>query len=290
MGAHSEDKMIRLGVWNIRYNKEHQKEKFDKLSEKVDIAIFIEADEQQYPLFKGLEKECHLANSKHGIRAWVNPKSGITLKVVSDQIQFDPQKTNLAVPYIVSKEGAAPFCLVAVWTNTTELEKKVKYEYLMSNIIQTMQTAKDQIESMPLLIVGDTNLLSKSSCENENEAVQERDESIKNLVKELIGKNNPANLNLLDITDNSEEIMELEENKSVKSPRSTLFHPGKKDHPGKWFCCDLAIASESMERRIIKDKNGNKDMKIGNYKDWHTIALDDGSGSDHLPLFINISE
>ncbi len=269
--------MIRLAVWNIRFNHDKQKEKFKALTKEVDIAIFIEAENIQGEIFDGLEEKFHPAfQNKYGIRAWVRPNSGISLwspSVKEDpSVVFDSQETNMAVPYMVSKHGADPFLLVAVWTNQSYLDKNINYETLLKNIILKMQDGSKKfiLPQNDYLIIGDTNLTGNGIN------LKEREVDIRNTVERLFSENDPTRPRLLDITDGNADEMILE-NGSEKTSRSTYFHTNK-----KWYCCDLAIASGSMDRRI-------REKKIGDYKMWHKIVKGD-SGSDHLPLFFQIAE
>lgn len=273
--------MIRLAVWNMRFNQNKQKEKFETLAKEADIAIFIESKDIPEEIFDGLEEKFHPAFNKndYGIRAWVRPESGISLRSPSEEevkeypsVVFDSQETNMAVPYIVSKDGADPFLIVAVWTNHNKLDKSIAYKTLLENIILKMQdgSRKFVLPQNDYLIVGDTNLTG------EGIDLKEKEVNVRNIVEQLFSENDPTRPKLLDITDGNADEMILE-NGSEKTSRSTYFHTNE-----KWYCCDLAIASESMDRRI-------REKKIGDYKIWHKIVKGK-SGSDHLPLFFQIAE
>lgn len=269
-----ENEMIRLAVWNMHCNKNKQKEKIKALTDEVDIAIFIEAKDIREDICGGLEEHFHPAfKNEYGIRAWVRPESGISLSVEEHpSADFNSQETNMAVPYIVRKNGLDQFLLVAVWTNRIYLDKSYDYETLLTNIILKMQDGSRNfnLPQNDYLIVGDTNLTG------EGNDLKEKETDVRNTVERLLSKRDPTRPRLLDITDGNTDEMILE-NGSEKTSRSTYFHTNK-----KWYCCDLAIASESMAGRI-------EEKKIGDYRKWHKIVKGN-SGSDHLPLFFQIAE
>lgn len=243
---------MQLAVWNMAYG--NYQEKLNLLWKKAapDMAVLLEIDDRDWEAPPDGVWEKHLDNHDHqriqGIRIW--HKTDITVKPLDSP---DLSPVSIARAYRVEPAAAgslafAPFDFVAYWAVTPGK----KYADGLVDLLTHCRS----FFSGDLLIAGDTNL----------------DAEKVSVLREI---NLPAicpDAEFLPATDGSNTGIVFG---AEKHPCDTLFHQGK------WYPCDLGIASASMAERIGT-------VRAGNWQTWIKPVGEKKVGSDHLPIFITV--
>ena len=249
---------MQLVVWNMSYGN-YQK-KLDLLWEKAapDMAVLLEIDDRDWEAPAGGMWEEHLDNHDRlrvqGIRIW--HKTDITVKPL---VSPDLSQISIARAYSVAPAAGGtfdfkPFVFVAYWAVTPRKKPFRGWNYQLG-LYELLSRCQD-LFSGDLLIAGDTNLTAEEAA-----VLREIDLPGISLDAELLHAFSDLKAGIV--------------LGALKQPCDTLLHRGK------WYPCDLGIATASMAERIGI-------IRAGDWRTWIKPVGEKTVGSDHLPIFITV--
>ncbi len=245
---------MKLAVWNMCYGKFQAKLDLLKKEEPdIDMAVLSEIDNNEWNLPDGKWEEFippldH--KSPRGIRVW--HKENVILDTVALP---DLSKISIARAYSVKSASGdfAPFIFVAYWA---VWPKELPYDNYAAGLRDLLSSCR-KLFAGDLLIAGDTNL-------NASEIIT--------LWSEILPGIHP-DARCLTASDGNHPHQKILG--ALKEPCDTLLHLGK------WYPCDIGIASATLAKRVK--------IHAGQWQKWIKPPRNNQKiGSDHLPVFFDL--
>ena len=238
---------MRLVVWNMHHGKIREKLELLRREAKFDMAVLLEIDGSPQDARDGKWEDFVSSldhESPRGIRIWHKPE------VTVEQLKTpDLSGVSIARAYRVTPPAGVPFDFVAYWA-----VKPVKLPY--GDYAEGMRDLLPRCRGLfsgDLLIAGDTNLQAAE---------------VEDLERDLADVPGTC---LLRASDGGGVRTVLG---AEKQPCDTLLHCGK------WWPCDLGIASAALAERVK--------VCAGDWRTWIKPVGVEKTGSDHLPVFFDL--